>query len=61
MKGGWEVEILCKNNSFLGYADSNFITSMFPTGWRISTLFFIGCNWLNTSPGKLVGCGGVVE
>jgi hypothetical protein len=39
MKGGWEVEILCKNNGVLGYADSNFITSMVPTGWRIPTFF----------------------
>jgi len=40
-KGGWEVEIICKNNSVSGYDDWNFITSMVPTGWRYPTLLFL--------------------
>jgi hypothetical protein len=56
--GGWNT---LQNNGVLGYADSNFITSMVPTGWRNPTHFFIGRNWLNTSAEKLVGCQGVAE
>jgi hypothetical protein len=51
MKGGWQVEILCKNNRVLEYVDLNVITSMVPTGWRIPTHFFVGSNWLNASTG----------